>query len=135
MEVIRIDTDKKVFGLRVKTFPEKIGEAFDALMKQIPEGDHRSYYGVSWMENNAVVYYAAAEQKYVDEAQKFNATEFTIGKGNYLREVLLEWMLKVGSIKDIFASMMNDPRVDLTQPAIEWYKSDQEMWCMMKLRE
>jgi hypothetical protein len=135
MEVIQIDKDKKVFGLQVKTFPDKIGEAFDVLMQQIPEGDKRSYYGISWMENNAIIYYAAAEQKSDGEAQKFNATEFTIGEGSYLREVLTDWMPKVGQIKEIFDEILKDPRVDLTKPAIEWYKSDAEMWCIMKIRD
>ena len=135
MEIIRIDNGKKVFGVRVKTFPNKIGEAFDALRNQIPEGEKRTYYGISWMENNSVVYYVAVEQKDDDEARKFNGREFTIGNGKYIREIVTDWMPKVGSIKDIFTAMMADPGVDLTKPAIEWYKSDQEMWCMMKLRE
>jgi hypothetical protein len=135
MEIIQINHDKKVFGFQVKTFPNKIGEAFDALMQQIPEGDKRSYYGISWIEHTTIIYYAAAEQKSDDEAQKFNAREFTIGKGNYLREVLTDWMPKVGQIKEIFDEMLKDPRVDLTKPAIEWYKSDSEMWCMMKIRD
>jgi hypothetical protein len=104
-------------------------------MNQIPEGNKRSYYGISWMENDSVVYYAAAEQKSDGEARKFNAREFRIEKGNYLREVITDWMPKVASIKDIFDRMMKDPRTDLTKPAIEWYKSDEEMWCMMKIRD
>lgn len=133
MKVIRLEKARKVFGLQVKTFPEKVGEAFDILSKQIPNGLERSYYGISWIEGTTIVYYAAAEQKEEGEAAKYNAREFTIDSGNYLCEELFEWMKKTESIKDIFERMMSDPRVDKTKPAVEWYKSDQEMWCMIKI--
>ncbi len=135
MDITTLNNETKVFGLQVHTFPENVGEAFDLLMKQISNGDQRSYYGISWMEGNSIVYFAAAEQRELHEASQYSAREFTIPKGKYLREVLKDWMPKVASIKDIFEKMMSDPSIDLTQPAIEWYKSDEEMWCLMKIKE
>ena len=38
------------------------------------------------------------------------------------------------TIKEVFGKMMTDPRTDLTKPCIEWYQSDTEMTCMMKLK-
>lgn len=135
MDITTLNNETKVFGLQVHTFPENVGEAFDLLMKQISNGDQRSYYGISWMEGNSIVYFAAAEQRELHEASQYSAREFTIPKGKYLREVLKDWMPKVASIKDIFEKMMSDPSIDLTQPAIEWYKSDEEMWCLMKIKD
>jgi hypothetical protein len=131
---IRIETDRKVFGFQVKTFPEKVSEAFDELMQKIPQGNQRSYYGISWMEGDVICYYAAAEQKSEGEASLYGAREFTLRKGDYLVETLNDWMLKVDSIKDIFERMLKDTRLDQTSPAVEWYKSDREMWCMVRLK-
>lgn len=134
MQIIAVETDRGVFGVQVKTFPDKIGDAFDSLMNKIPEGNQRSYYGISWMEGDIIIYYAAAEQKSEGEALRYGAKEFTIRKGNYLVEKITDWMPKVGSIKGVFETLMKDPRIDTTSPAVEWYKSDQEMWCMMRLK-
>lgn len=135
MKVIRIDKARKVFGLQVKTFPEKVGEAFDILSKQIPNGLERSYFGISWIKDATIVYYAAAEQKEDGEAAQYNAREFTIEAGNYLCEELHDWRKKTDSVKDIFEKMMGDSRIDKSKPAVEWYKSDHEMWCMIKIRD
>ena len=135
MKTIRIDKPLKIFGLQVTTFPEKVGDAFDILSKQIPNGLERSYYGISWIEGSQIVYYACTEQNQEGEAVKYNAREFTIVEGNYLCEVLQDWMPKTDSIKGIFEKMMNDPRIDTSKPAIEWYKSDEEMWCLIKIRD
>jgi hypothetical protein len=134
MMIVAIETDRKVFGEQVKTFPDKISEAFNSLMQKIPGGNQRSYYGISWIEDGVIQYYAAAEQKSEGEALLYGAREFTLRGGDYLIETLNDWMLKVDSIKGIFEIMMEDSRIDTTSPAIEWYKSDKEMWCMMRLQ-
>ena len=41
-------------------------------------------------------------------------------------------MKKTDSIKDVFGEMMKDSRVDKTKWAVEWYKNDDEMMCMLK---
>ena len=135
MKVTRIDKPRKVFGLQVKTFPEKVGDAFDILSKQIPNGLERSYYGISWLEDTRIIYFACAEQEQEGESAKYNAREFSIERGNYLCEVLRDWMPKTDSIKGVFEKMMSDPRIDTSKPAIEWYKSDEEMWCLIKIRD
>jgi hypothetical protein len=134
MKTLTIDTDRKVFGFQVKTFPSNITEAFDSLMNKLPDGMQRTYYGISWMENDEVIYYTAVEQKSEGEAESHGATVFVIGKGEYLAEIIMDWMPKVGFIKDIFGKMMIDPKADLTKPCIEWYKSDNEMMCLMKIK-
>lgn len=133
MKEIKIQTSHKVFGIQVRTFPERIKESFEALMNQIPNGSERSYYGISWMENGSVVYYAAAEQKHEGEGKQYNAREFVLEAGNYLYEEVDNWMSKLDSFKNIFDRMMSDPRIDKSAPAIEWYKSNEVMWCMIRL--
>ena len=48
METIHLEQEVKVFGVQVKTFPMGIGEAFDQLIKMLPGGFSRSFYGQQW---------------------------------------------------------------------------------------
>jgi len=132
MERYTLQYDQKVFGIRVKTFPLGIGEAFGSLAEMISEGYDRSYYGLSQISDAEIIYIAAAEEKYEGEAQKYNCEEYTIEKGEYLMELIRDWRKKTDSIKDVFHEMMQDSRFDNTSQCIEWYKDDDEMLCLVK---
>lgn len=137
METYSISHDLKVFGFRVKTFPMGIGEAFEELMKKLPPGDNRSYYGISYCVDKEIVYNATAEEKVEGEGGKYSYETFTIEKGEYITETIDNWQQKTHCIKDVFAEMMKDERIDNTKPVIcvEWYKNMSEMLCMIKIEK
>ena len=64
MENFNLHNDVKVFGIRVKTFPDGIGEVFESLIKMFPKDDKRSYYGISEFKNGSMHYYATAEETF-----------------------------------------------------------------------
>jgi hypothetical protein len=135
MEKILLSDDLHLFGNRVSTFPIGIKEGFDALIAILPEGLARSYYGISWMEDDEVIYYTMAAEKHPGESRHYTfETKIIIGKGEYLAVTIHNWMNKLDTIKDAFESLMKDNRVAENKPCVEWYKSDDEMVCMMKLR-
>lgn len=135
METHHIPHNIKVFGAPVTTFPEGIGAAFDAIIKKLPQGDQRSYYGISECTENGIVYIAAAEEKNETEPQRYGFSTYTVEKGDYLSITVNDWMSKTGSIKNVFEDIMKDGRADNTKPAVEIYKDDNEMLCMVKLRQ
>jgi hypothetical protein len=138
MELYKQTEDIDVIGIHVTTFPNGIKEAFGSLMKTL--GNDRAYYGISWMdENKNVQYYAMAEAISKDEGKQYNYELLTIEKGEYQAETIHNWMSKTDRIKDVFHDLMvnnktdkNDPCPDKNRPCIEWYKSDEEMLCMVK---
>jgi len=132
MKTVSLPNDIKVFGMQVKTFPLGISEAFDKLVKMIPGGFNRSFYGISYMEEGKMIYYAAAEELDPGEAEKYSCKRLTIEKGEYLTEALNNWRSKTDQIKDIFSQLVNDERADKTKPGVEWYKDENEMLCMIK---
>ena len=135
MEVLRINEDIMVFGKQVPTFPAGINEAFDELIKKTGDcAGARNYYGLSKFKDGRMVYYALAEQKHAGEAEKYNYEKLAIDRGNYAGETVTSWQTKTGSIRDVFNKIIQDPRVDKTKPAIEWYKSDNEMMCMVQMQ-
>ena len=137
MEKYTLTKDVPVFGFQVKSFPQGIGDAFDALMRKIPDGKQRSYYGVSKMDDKgAIVYYADAEEKMPGEAEKYGYERKIIPRGDYLAETIHDWhdQAKLACIKDVFHTMMQDKRADNTRPCIEWYKTDAEMLCLVHMK-
>jgi hypothetical protein len=132
MELITIDKDIKVIGMKVEAFPEGIGETFTALMNLLPDGLHRSYYGISNCINGHISYVAAAEIK--NPSEKIAGTEqFVIDKGLYVSKGLWQWRKHVTEIKAMFEEMMRDKRVQPESTCIEWYKDDNLMFCMIKI--
>lgn len=132
MEIYHQQEDITVFGVHVKTFPNGIKEAFDLLVTEF--GKDRSYYGISWMEeNDEVIYYAMVPEAFKGEANKYHYEKLLISKGDYRTETIFNWLDKVDSIKDVFSRLMPNGRPDKNRPCVEWYKSDDEMLCMIKV--
>ena len=133
--IYHIDKPFTVFGRKVTTFPDGIGEAFTDLSHNVSNGSTRDYYGISYCENNEIQYFVTTSEIFEGEAQRLDSTVFEIDTGNYLAVTLKEWQTKTDSIKNIFHEMMQDHRIDLGKPCIEWYKSEDEMICLIKLSE
>jgi predicted transcriptional regulator YdeE len=133
IEIYALQNDLKVFGKQVKTFPTGIKEVFEELINAVPDGMQRSHYGLSHMTaDGGIIYIAASVEKYDGEGKKLNYKRYIIEKGEYLAVIVKNWMSKTGCIKDIFHEMMKDGRADLTTQAVEWYKTGEEMMCMVK---
>lgn len=125
-----------VFGFAVASFPEGIEDAFDILIKKTGDGaGTRNYYGLSDFKNGKMVYYVLAEKKYPGEAEKYNFEKLIIEKGNYVTITVKDWRKKTDCIKDVFSEIIQDPRVNKTKPAVEWYKSEDEMMCLVQMND
>ena len=132
MEIYRQETEIRLMGIRVKGFPLGIKEAFDSLGKNL--GTNRAYYGISWMgEKGEIIYFAMAEELIPGENQAHQYDLLTIEKGDYHVEVIHDWLSKTHLIKDVFHRMTLGLTPNKNHPCIEWYKSDEEMLCMIKV--
>lgn len=119
-----------LFGIEVKTFPERIKESFNILHKAL--GGHRPYYGISWFADQGIIkYYAMAAEMYADEAKNYNYETLTLQKGEYLTITVSNWLDKTDSIEKVFHELMKNKWPDRNFPCIEWYKSESEMVCMV----
>jgi hypothetical protein len=133
METYKIEEDIKVFGKRVPTFPMGIKEAYDSLVEIVPDALRRAYYGLSsFAGDGTILYFATVEEAYPGEGKVYDLETYTIEKGEYLSETVLNWYTQTDSIKTVFNSLMQYKDADLTQNCVEWYKSDYEMLCMVK---
>jgi hypothetical protein len=135
MENYQIPQNIRVIGLQVKTFPNGISEAFLGLMKKLPEGNSRTYYGIGECINGEIIYIAAALEKYEGEGKQYGLVTYEVEKGNYLAEEILNWRPKTNTIKDVFEEMYKDQRADSSKPSIEIYEREQKMLCLVKVDE
>lgn len=132
-EIYTIQQNLKVFGARVKTFPVGIQQAYDSLVKMVPGGLKRSYYGISYLTPDArVIYFATVMEKFKGEAEKYNYRRYIIEKGEYITVSINDWMSKTDCIKDVFHEIMQDKRIDKRKQVVEWYRNEEEMLCMVK---
>jgi hypothetical protein len=135
MEILKLENDIKVFGMRVQNFPLGIGETFDALTRMLPPGDERLFYGISECTQDGIVYVAAAAETFNGEAEKYSCEIFYIERGEYLSAPLLDWPSKTTSIKGIIADLLKNERADSNKPCVEVYKNLHEMLCLVKMKE
>jgi predicted transcriptional regulator YdeE len=136
IKTIELKTDIKVFGVTVTEFPQGIPAAFDAIVKSLPGGFDRSFYGLASMEGNRMTYVAAAEEKIEGEAALYGYANFMIRGGTYISKELNEWRTQTSCIKDIFHELMrHHDRVDQSSPAVEWYINEERMVCMLRLND
>jgi len=136
MEKYQLKNNITVFGFEVKTFPDGVSEAFDKLLKKVPGGFARDFYGISFRDSeNKMVYLATALEKEHGEAEKYEYERYTIKKGEYVTETIWDWRKKTDLIKHIFKGLFNSIQGTPTGPCIEWYKDNNEMLCMVRLAQ
>jgi len=131
-----LDRTVRVFGSPVPEFPMGISDAFDRLMKSIPGGHARSYFGVSSFDSNGSIrYFVMAEETHDGEAKRLGFIPIVLPAGNYLTVSIKDWRTKTAEIAGVFDVLLKDRRIDRSMPCVEWYKSEEEMLCMIKTRE
>lgn len=131
MELYNLPEPITLVGVQVKTFPTGIKEAFEGLANDF--GASRDYYGISWCgENDEIEYFAMTTPAAAAEAKRDDLVTLIIPEGDYMAETIQDWMSNTDSIKETFQEMIPDRRPDINNPCIEWYKSDEEMLCMVR---
>lgn len=134
MKKYQLDENVQVLCQKVDSFPNGITEAFDALAKKFPPAKGRNYYGISYMDKSGkIIYKVATEKTNNDNGAGYES--FVIPKGEYLSEKITDWRAHLQDIAPTFDKLMKDPHMDQNVPCIEWYKTNEEMLCMVKAKE
>jgi len=134
METLEFKEDIEIICNTVTTFPNYIKEAFDALEESLPDCEKRNWYGISRPnQKGEIIYKAAATELEDGEAEKFGYHSFTIKKGTYISETILDWMKNPQVIGETFMKLLEDPRIDKEGYCLEWYKSDDLVICLVGL--
>lgn len=134
MEKYNLSTDMKLFCVTAKSFPDRIKEAFDTLENKLPTLEGRTLYGLSYATiHGDIIYKAAIMESFEGEGEQYGFETFVLKKGEYLTITIMDWSLKAQSIPHAFDILLSDSRLDTSHPCVEWYKSEEELVCMVKL--
>ncbi|MES2681413.1 MAG: transcriptional regulator [Bacteroidota bacterium] len=135
MEKYVLTVDVKTFCITAVDFPNGIVAAFQALEQLHPSICERPFFGISFEKKTGeIVYKAAVEEKYEGEAEKYGCETFVIKKGEYLAETIIGFMNDIRSIPDAFQRLTTATGADKSFPCVEWYKSDKELLCLVKIK-
>jgi predicted transcriptional regulator YdeE len=131
MKTIVIQSPIHVIGCRVESFPLGISKAFDRLAALVSGASNRSFYGLSKMNDAGVEYIAAAEAEV--HPRLSNLESHIIPEGKYFVKELTDWKENRNAIPHFFAELLSSDEVDRQAYCVEWYRTDREMLCMVKL--
>jgi len=135
MDKVKIDKDIRVLTIKAETFPGGVMAAHKKIHKLFPVQSERRFFGISWMgKNNEIVYYAAAEELYPNEAEKYSCETFTILKGDYCGKYLKDWCVTPNLVGDTFRELLQDPELDPNGYCLEIYHNENDMECLVKLK-
>jgi len=128
-----LEHDVKVFCVTAKSFPEGVQQAFITLEKMLSK-EGRTFYGISHgTASGEIIYKAAVTEKYEGEGNEYDFENYTIPKGKYVTETINDYMNNMPRFGEVFREMLAHPQLDTNGACIEWYKSDKEVMCMVKI--
>jgi hypothetical protein len=134
MEIFVIKEDINVLCQQADSFPQGVLQAHKILHNELPDTDQRRFVGISYPDKNgAVIYKAAAEALYDNEAEQTGFESFTIKKGNYISEFIADFCDDTSAIGKTFKALLAYPGIDPHGYCLEMYTSDKDVRCMVPL--
>jgi len=134
METFNLANDIKVVYVQADSFPNGIMAAHQKLHSLVPDIKHRRVFGISRPDGAGIIYKAAAELK---EADRFNHSDlqiFTIKKGEYLAELITDFMNDVPQIGNTFQKLIRQPDIDPEGYCLEEYINEKDVRCMVGIK-
>lgn len=136
METVLISDDIHVFFITATSFPDGIAEAHRKLHSLVPFSTSRKYFGLSRPEDRGlIVYRAAAEEFYPGEGAKLNCETLVLHKGNYICSTVHDYLNDLPGIAKVFQELLAYPGLDPQGYCVEWYVSNEDLKCMVRLKD
>jgi predicted transcriptional regulator YdeE len=135
MEKITLKKDIDVVYITASSFPEGVLAAHQKLHSLVPFTNTRGYYGISHGNTEGGITYKAAAEVLKGEKGKYNLEKFIIKKGNYLCEDLKNFTKDPSMITTTFQKLLTDPNLDPNGYCLEIYEGENDVKCMVKLRD
>ncbi|MEO6454050.1 MAG: hypothetical protein ABIN97_08265 [Ginsengibacter sp.] len=133
MKEYLLKDDIKVFCVTAKSFPDGVQQAFITLEKMLSK-EGRTFYGISHgTPSGEIIYKAAVTEKYEGEGKEYDFESYIIPMGKYITETIRDFMNNMNRFGEIFKEMLAHPQLDKSSACVEWYKTDSEVMCMVKL--
>ncbi len=136
MNLFQLEKDIQVVCVQAESFPEGVMAAHQKLHSIISHDVDRRYFSVSFgSADGTIIYKAGAETHDPNEAETLNLEPFIIKKGNYNSILIQDYMNNIPAIGAAFQELLKYPRIDPQGACIEWYISNKEVQCMVRLAD
>jgi len=134
MENYYLDKPIKTFCIEANNFPMGIKAAYEKLHALLPTTEGRKFYGLSWGAGQGkIIYKAAVKELYEGEAEKYGCETFIIRQGNYISEVLKDWMKEENIVAKTFMQLLSAPGILQDGYCVEEYLDEKDMRCLVTL--
>jgi hypothetical protein len=137
MESFILNENIEVVFLKATIFPEDVPTTYEKLKALLPDKPHRRYFGISHPDHTGKIQYKAAAEILVDDAI-FNTElqKFTIEKGSFAAQYIVNHFKDSNSIGDCFQKLIKHPQIDPKGYCLELYKNydDLDVHCMVRLK-
>ncbi len=131
-----LEKDVYVFCVTASSFPNGVLDAHQQLHSYVDYDLKRNYFGISAPDKTGtIIYKSAAEEINKGELSKHQLEEFIIKKGNYIYIDIKDFMKDVNSIGKAFNELISNPSIDPQGCCIEWYLSQNDVRCMVRLKK
>ncbi|RFS13778.1 transcriptional regulator [Emticicia sp. C21] len=137
MEKYHLPEDIRAMYITASSFPDGVLAAHQKLHSLVPlsESPHRKYFGISFPIDGTIIYKAGAEELTAGEADKLGLEIYLIKKGEYTSVDIHNYMQNLSAISETFNELLENPRIDPNGACIEWYISDKDVKCMVRLAD
>jgi hypothetical protein len=137
MEKYHLPENITAMYITASSFPDGVLAAHQKLHSLVPMSStpERKYFGISFPINGTIVYKAGAEKLTNGEAEQLGLETYLIRKGEYASMDIHDYMKNLSSIGDAFNRLLENPRIDPNGACIEWYISDNDVKCMVRLSD
>jgi len=133
MENYVIPENIKVLYKTASSFPDGVLAAHQSLHALVPFSTTRRYFGLSRPENGKIIYHAAMEEMQEGEAEKFACKTMEIRKGKYICIDIKDFMKDIPAIEKAFTELLKQPNLDQQGYCVEWYMTQQDVRCMVRV--
>ncbi len=135
MQTIQVKNDMKLFYVTATSFPDGVLEAHQKLHALVPFSITRKFFGISRPENGVIIYKVATEELTEGEAEELHCDTFILKRGNYIAEVIYDFMKNIPAIGKTFNELLTYPGIDPDGYCVEWYINNKDVRCMVRLEE
>ena len=135
MDTFNLEEDIEVFCVTARSFPDDVLEAHQTLHALVPYSPERKYFGISYPDAPGhIIYKAAAEELVPGDLSKHGLEKFVIKKGKYICILINDFMKDIPSIGKAFQELITQPAIDPNGCCVEWYLSEKDVRCMVRLK-
>lgn len=135
MEIFNLEKDITLLCVEASSFPDGVLASHQKLHSMIIQLAERKYYGISNPDiSGRIIYKAAVEEMLENEAKNLGLETFVLKSGEYISIVLKNYMDNLSSIGKLFETLLKNPNIDPNGACIEWYFSQNDMRCMVRLK-